>query len=300
MKLKITIILFFLGLGLSNSFGQKITKTKGQAQIRQESDMSYNEAAEKVIELAKINAIEQAFGTYIEQQTDMLIEDGITSFNTIGSTKVKGEWIETLGEPVITTRIRKEKTQYGMQDVTWLSCKIKGKVREIGPRAKLEYEILNAPDIHARTTDFINGEQLYIYFKSPVDGYISIFLEDDEGVYRLLPYMQMNPDDRNGALVQGDVEYTFFSPSDNHYPKSIVDEMIMTLTKERIEYNYIYIVFSEDKYIKPGLKESFQSEERIIPGSLSKWDFEKWLSNNRAGSTSFQVIKQKISIKLRK
>ncbi len=300
MKLRIIAILVFLSFGLHNSFGQKIVKTKGHAKLRQESDMSRNETTEKAIELAKINAIESVFGTYVEQQTDMTIEDGMTSFNIIGSTKVKGEWIETIGETDISTITRKEKTQYGMQDITWIECKIKGKVRAVKPRAILEYEILNAPNIRARTTSFFDGEQLYIYFKSPVDGYVSIFLEDHEGVYRLLPYMQMNPDDKNGALVQGDVGYTFFSPSDNLFTKSIVDEMIMTLVKKQMEYNYIYIVFSEDKYIKPGLKKSFQSDERIIPSSLTKWDFEKWLSNNRISSTSFQVIKQKIRIKERK
>jgi len=235
MKLRIIAILVFLSFGLHSSFGQKIVKTKGHAKLRQESNMSRNETTEKAIELAKINAIESVFGTYVEQQTDMTIEDGMTSFNIIGSTKVKGEWIETIGEPDISTITRKEKTQYGMQDITWIECKIKGKVRAVKPRAILEYEILNAPNIQARTTNFFDGEQLYIYFKSPVDGYVSIFLEDHEGVYSLLPYMQMNPDDKNGALVQGDVGYTFFSPSDNFFTKSIVDEMIMTLVKKQMD-----------------------------------------------------------------
>ncbi len=298
LKLLLTIVLF-LGF-INTSQGQKIKRVEGESKLRQENHITRDEVISIAIEQAKINAIESVFGTFVEQQTDMTIDDGITSFNIIGSTKVKGEWIETTGEPDISTHIRKEKTQYGMQDVTWVSCKIKGKVRAIIPRAMLDYEIMNAPNIQARTRNFINGEQLYINFKSPVDGYISIFLEDKEGVYRLLPYMQMNPEYKNGALVLGDVGYTFFSPSFNYFTKSIVDEMMMTLTKDKIEYNYIYIVFSEDEYIKPSLKESFQSQERIIPSSLSKWDFEQWLSNNRVSSTSFQVIKQKISIKKRK
>ncbi len=293
------IIALFLGIN-TPSVGQKMKRTEGSSQIRQESHMAFDEVTRIVIEKAKIDAIENVFGTYVEQQTDIVIEDGLTSYNIIGTTKVKGEWIETIGEPQISTHTRKESTQYGKQDVTWVSCKIKGKVKKVMPRAMLNYKILNAPNKLSRTTNFIDKEQLYIYFKSPVDGYLSIFLEDDEGVYRLLPYLEMNPVYKNGALVLGDVDYLFFSPSNNSFPKSKVDEMTLEYNKERIEYNFIYIVFSEDKYIKPSLKESFHSEERIIPKSLSKWEFGQWISNNKVNSECFQVIKQKISIQSRK
>ncbi len=155
LKLLLTIVLF-LGF-INTSQGQKIKRVEGESKLRQENHITRDEVISIAIEQAKINAIERVFGTYVEQQIDMTIDDGITSFNIIGTTKVKGEWIETTGEPDISTHIRKEKTQYGMQDVTWVSCKIKGKVRAIIPRAMLDYEILNAPNIQARTRSFING-----------------------------------------------------------------------------------------------------------------------------------------------
>jgi len=301
MKLKIIIILFFLSLGLNNTFGQKIVKTKGQAQVRQESNMSRNEATEKAIELAKINAIEQAFGTYVEQQMDMLIQDDEISYHIIGSTKVKGEWIETIGEPVIHTDTRKENTKYGKQNVDYISCTIKGKVRALTPRAILIYEIMNAPNRASRTRSFYDKEQLYIFFKSPVSGYVSVFLEDNDAVYRLLPYAKMSEKNQNGVFVENDTEYIFFSPLKNAYLQSIVDEMIMSIFQNKpIEYNQLYIVFSEDEYIKPSLNEPLNELKRLIPASLSHQDFKKWLSHNRISSQSFQTIKEKISIKPRK
>ncbi len=300
MKFKIAAILIILCFG-SSSFGQKIVKTKGQAQIKQESYMSYNDAAEKAIEQAKIKAIEQAFGTYVEQQMDMLIEDDEISYHIIGSTKVKGEWIETIGEPEIKTNTRKENTTYGRQDVNYISCKIKGKVRSLAPRAILKYEIMNAPTVASRTRSFYNKEQLYIYFKSPVSGYASVFLQDKDAVYRLLPYSQMSSKHQNGVYVEADTEYIFFSPIHNKYPQSIVDEMIMSIFQNKpIEYNHLYIVFTEEEYIKPTLNNQLKELDRIIPASLSKQDFEKWLSHNRISSQSFQVKKEKISIKPRK
>lgn len=291
---------FLLMIIAFNLHAQQIHKSIGESLIRLDPSSTFNQVAEKAIDEAKANAIENQFGIYVEEQTEQITLNEQSTFNVYGTTKVKGEWIETIGTPEISTIIQEEDTRFGKQNVTYIKCKIFGKVREIMPKAILQYEILNAPNLQSRTKDFINGEQLYIYFKSPVDGYLSLFLEDDEGVYRLLPYMKMNPDYKNGVPVLGDVEYTFFSPALNFYSKSIVDEMIMTLTKEKLEYNYIYIVFSEDKYIKPSLKKSFKSKERIIPSSLSKWEFDRWLANNKVSSTSFQLIKKRISIKERK
>ncbi len=289
--------IFFVVIGMmSLSHAQKIVRTEGSAQVKQESHMTFIEASNLAIEQAKIAAIEKVFGTYVEQQTDMTIEEGMTFYNIIGSTKVRGEWIETIDEPRITTRIQQINTEGGKRDITWVSCEIKGKVRMVLPRAILNYEILNTPNPQSRTSSFLDGEQLYVYFKSPVDGYLSIFLEDDNGVYRLLPYAEMASEYKNGALVLGDKDYLFFSPSFNSFPLSEVDEIIMNLTKDRTEYNYVYIVFSQDQYIKPTLKDSYQDQGRIIPGSLTKSEFEDWLSNNRVSSESFQVIKEKISI----
>ena len=149
-------------------------------------------------------------------------------------------------------------------------------------------------------TEFMDGEQLYIYFKSPVDGFLSVFLEDSEAVYRLLPYANMKPENKNGVQIKSDIDYLFFSPDNNSYTKSLVDEMIMTLTKDGLEYNNIYIVFSREEYIKPGLQKSHQTKGRIIPTSLSLHEFESWISNNKISSESFQVIKKKISIKKRR
>lgn len=289
--------IFFIVLGMiSISQAQKIVRTEGSSQVKQESHMTFIETRNLAIEQAKIAAIENVFGSYVEQQTDMTIEDGMTFYNIIGSTKVRGEWIETIDEPKISTRIQQINTETGKRDIIWVSCDIKGKVRMVLPRAILNYEILNTPNPQSRTTSFLDGEQLYLYFKSPVDGYLSIFLEDDDGVYRLFPYMKMAPEFKNGALVIGDKDYLFFSPAFNSFTSSVVDEMIMNFTKDRTEYNYIYIVFSQDEYVKPTLKASFQSKERIIPSSLSKFEFDEWLSNNRVSSESFQVIKEKISI----
>ena len=191
---------------------------------------------------------------------------------------------------------KKEKTANGIISIKYVTCIIKGKVRKSSPKASLEYIILNAPNLNSRTQSFYHEEQLYIYFKSPVEGFISIFLEDEDAVYRLLPYINMRDNFQSGVPIQSDTDYLFFSPDNNPFPNQLVDEPSLLTLKKDIEYNYLYIIFSEDEFVKPMLENSVIVNERIIPKQLSINKFQRWLANNRAFSENFQDIRVKVSI----
>jgi len=291
IKYILTIIVAF---HISLTFSQTVRST-GEAQVRMEDNMTYTETREYAEELAKINAIENAFGTYTEQQMDMTIKDGKTSYNIIGSTKVRGGWIKTL-DIKFTEDFKTEKNNNETVNVKYITCNIKGLVRKSLPKAKLDYEILNHPDIHSRTTSFYHEEQLYVFFKSPVKGWLSIFLEDDNAVYRLLPYVNMRDEYQSGVSVKSDTDYLFFSPDDNSFLGNYVDEQLILSLKQDVEYNYIYIVFSEDEFAKPTLDGVTKVDGRILPKQLTSNKFQQWLSDNRATSEKFQDIKIKISI----
>lgn len=275
-------------------FAQKIVNSNGEANIRVEQSMSVDEAYEMAEQLAKIDAIENAFGTYTEQQMDMTIRDGQTSFDIIGTTKVLGEWVETTNKK-FTENFNTEDTKYGRRDVKYIKCNIRGKVRKSIVKAKLEHEILNAPYLHARTQEFLNDEQLYIYLKSPVDGFLSIYLDDGTNAFRLLPDTYSPRLYGSGVYIKGDLEYFFFAPNRNSLPQQDVEEYEMFTNKE-IEHNYIHIVFSEQKFVKPILKGKEKDEEKVLPKSLTTKKFKEWLSENRASSESFQDIMVNVSI----
>ncbi len=296
----INFILFLFLTAIATSVSaQKIIKSQGTAQVRMEQNMTENDTRQQAEELAKINAIENAFGTYTAQQMDMTIKDGMTSYNIIGTTKVKGDWIETTSIK-FTEDFKKSKTTNGFVSTKYITCNIIGKMRQSVPKAMLEYEILNGPSLLSRTHSFFHEEQLYVYFKSPVGGFLSIFLEDNEAVYRLLPYMNMSDNYQSGVPIKSDTDYLFFSPDDNLFPGNSVDEPRLLTLKTDIEYNFIYIVFSEDEYVKPTLDNSSIVDDRIIPKQLSINKFQTWLANNRASSEKFQDIRIKVSIEQRK
>ncbi len=137
---------------------------------------------------------------------------------------------------------------------------------------------------------------MFLYFKSPVDGYLSVFLDDGENAFRLLPYKSMGT--LSAVKVDGDKDYIIFSknhsyPFDERYS---IDALELGTTKE-IEYNNIYVVFAENEYVKPILNDIQELDGGYyLPRSLSLREFKKWLGDCRADMTDFQAKKIKISI----
>lgn len=286
---------FLLTLPTFLTFAQKVQKTSGQAQIRMENNMTFEQAQNHAEELAIIDAIEKVFGTYVEQQFEMDIDDGKTTYNIIGGTKIKGEWIETIDKEFKNYN-QSEKDQFGEREVLYISCSITGKAREIVPKATIVSIPLNSPNKINRTYDFIDGEDFYLFFQSPVKGYLSVFIDDGNMVCRILPYTNMRLSEQNGVRIKSDKEYIFFSKEISEYKPHEV-ESIEVFTNKSIEYNYIYIVFSENPFIKPILNspESQNNDSQLKSITLVK--FQKWLEKNRGSSLSFQDSKIKIRIR---
>ena len=109
----------------------------------------------------------------------------------------------------------------------------------------------------------------------------------------------MSDNYQSGVPIKSDTDYLFFSPFNNSFPGNSVDEPRLLTLKTDIEYNFIYIVFSEDEYVKPMLENSSLVNDRIIPKQLTIKKFQQWLTNNRGSSEKFQDIRVKVSIEQR-
>jgi len=265
-------------------FAQKIKTESGTAQVKLEKNMTKEEANQKVEELAKINAIENAFNTYVEQEANITVNSGKSDFRIIGTTKVKGEWIETLDKQ-LTEDIKDEKGPFGIEKTVWITCKIKGKIKEASPKANIEFATLSCPKLNCRSTTFSSGEQLYLQFKSPLDGYLSVYLDDGNIVNRLLPYSSSQ--NSSSVNVKADKDYFFFVKGESNSEIEKPDEVEL-YTLKKVEYNTLYIIFSEKNYYKPILnQEKVADNGYLLPKSLSKPQFDEWLSNNRATLNDF-------------
>jgi hypothetical protein len=261
----------------------------GESSFRIEAYMSQNEAEEKAVELAKIDALISVFGQYVEQESNLDLKNGKVDFRSYGQTKVKGEWIRNVGEPDFT---------YSQRDVNgkperWITCKLKGEARKAMPKADVEVNILGCPDNNCITDKFKNEQNLFVYVKSPINGFLSVFLDDGINVFRLLPYRSM--EGQKSVKIQADTDYFLFSSSKNKF--NLSSDALQVYTERESESNTIIVVFSENDYSKPRLNEEQIDEHNlIIPKSLTKSYFENWLGNNRAAFSDFVDIKRRFVI----
>ena len=245
--------------------------------------------------MAKINALEKAYGRVIVQGTSTYIENITTGekvktntkMNTIANSMVKGEWIKTKSSKL--EWVVREKSNGGQE--LWLMCEIRGSARELKEN-KVDFEVFtmkcNKTPNECKASQFRNGEGLFMHFKTASKGYLSIFMEESGKVYRLFPYTNMDEAYQNAVPVKADHAYTLFSEQHKDYfqkstPDEIMEYLLSTGDKSQL-FNRIYVVFSKKSYKKPLLSEGDHGLKTIIPAK-----FQKWLGANRAIDKSFQV-----------
>jgi len=286
----------FLLIYQTGTFAQELLRTSGSAQMVLEDDMSKEELKEELRKAAKIDAIEREFGSLIEQESRIEISEGGSSFDVVGERYLKGEWLKTIHEN-LSEEYRKVKGKGRKDYEVRMSCELTGLIREITkPEIDFEFTPANCPEKVCRTTDFISGEPMYLFFTSPADGYMSVYTLEGSEAYRILPYQRMPADYSQHIPVTADTEYVFFStdPKDNFFrdlSSAYVDELIM-VTESDEEYLYLYVIFSTEEFVKPTLDHPYPKEEygNITPRSLKKDEFESWLSENRIRSKKFYLF----------
>lgn len=279
----------FVALSVS-LFARNIKKVEGEYTFYAHEDMSPSEARRVATDRAMITAIANEFGTLVSQNSSSVLKndesDSKNNFFSIGGSEVKGEWIRTIGEPEYTISYE--------QDMLVVKVKIKGEAAEIETAPiNLEIKTLkNNPDLKFESAKFKNNDDLFLYFKSPENGYLAVFLLDETttDVSMLLPYETSN---MGCYPVKRGKPYIFFSEKTcDKSEASVVENYILTTAKDA-EYNSIYAVFSPNKFTSP-LSDARHLEVPVI--SYEK--FNKWMVNNRKHDKEMNV--QTITIKIEK
>jgi hypothetical protein len=196
--------------------------------------------------------------------------------------------------------VREKENPTGIQNELWLLCEIKGKAREIAKtQTSFEVATLNcAIEENCLTSNFKNRDRIYFTFRSPVKGYLSIYMEDREDgmVYRLFPYSKMLGEYENAVQVISDQKYVLFSEEHHkdYFPelsRSTVDPIVAYTTKNQL-FNRVFVVFSEEEYSKPILDVNKDA------GGIKTIDpakFYEWVSKNER-NPKFQISNLDITI----
>ena len=272
------------------SFSQKTKTVDGEYTYVVPENVDLGKAKHTALERLKIQLIADEFGTIISQSNSTMVkninEKSDINFLSVGSSEVKGEWIETIGTPIFKTEI--------LGDQLVVKVWAKGKIREIiSSNIDIDVHILrNGTEDKFESEEFKSGDDLYISLISPINGYVAIYLIDnDNTAFCLLPYQNQ---EYGNIKIRANERYVFFSeelavPNIRQY----VDEYTMTCNHAR-ELNQIYVVFSPNTFIKP----IDNKETEDIPRELSNNAFQKWLSKCRTRDKD--MITKQIAITLTK
>lgn len=255
----------------------QVKKVSGTYIYYGDPNMSVKEVRAAAIENARVQALAKEFGTLITQNTlqqeNLKNGEEQSTFMLLNAAEVKGEWLEDLKEP----EILREELVNGMLVV---EAQVYGRARAISNEA-VDFEtftLRNGTEKRFADTRFKEGDDLFLYFKAPSDGFVAVYLVDEQrNAFCLLPYAADN--DGQQPVEQGN-EYVFFSPQHQYdIPKNEIDEMTMTCGDERYERNQLYVIYSPNSFTKPVDKKGKQiNKELQLPRQLSFKDFSQWMS----------------------
>jgi hypothetical protein len=269
-------------------FAQKTLTVDAEYTYRAPEDVALSQAKRTALDRAKIQAIAEAFGTIVSESNTLRMSNkngqSDVDFMSISGSDVKGEWIETIGDP-----------QYQIEydgETLVVTAKCKGKIREIvGNEVDFQVKVLrNGTDDRSESDVFFSGDNFYVSFTSPVAGYVAIYLVDVGNMACcLLPYQAQ----QDGIYsVKANQRYVFFNVDEAQpVEKPIVDLYRMT-TLFPIEQNQVYVIFSPQPFVK--------AADAVGKGQLRELngdEFQKWLAKCRKRDTSMSVKMIPIAIK---
>ena len=282
------MIWMLLGVA-SSGYAQKTKKVHGEYIYHAPENVSIEQARQTALSRAQIQALGDEFGTVVAQHNATLMNNTNgsthTDFTSLSSSDVKGEWLETIGEP-------KYEISYE-QGMLVVKCSVTGKARAIVAKqnnyvAKI---LCNGIEDRNEGENFKSGDDLYLAYQSATKGYLAVYLIDDnKNAYCLLPYQSS----KDGKVeVDANTRYVNYNQKTaKTLVKSYdVDEYTMTCDKAS-ETNYIYIISSPNPFIK-----AIDNAVEGLPRELKYDDFQKWLSKNRTADKDMQVEIKTIVVK---
>ncbi|MCH5235221.1 MAG: DUF4384 domain-containing protein [Muribaculaceae bacterium] len=260
-------------------FAADIVSVKGESTYYDDGTHSKVECMRLALEQARIDALAKKFGTIVSQ--DILQNDRVqgnrehNDFLSLSSTEVRGEWVADEGDP-------EYKFERDAEENLIVTCVIKGKAKAIdNESAEFNSQVLrNGTDSRNADINFRNGDAMFLDFQGSEDGYMAVFLEDEQkNVFQLLPYTN---DQKSRIPVKKGTRYVFFSPKDGQKGE-VVDELILTASYNT-EYNRVYVLYSPDQFSSPVMNRE--------PGQLP-WmnadEFSKWLVRTRKNDPKMGV-----------
>lgn len=259
----------------SVAFGQNIISGTYTYRYVMSDTETVKQAEVSAVKAAKTAMIAERFGTVVSETTALTIKDDIRAIS-YGDAEIKGEWLSDNAAPVIRKAVINNQF---VLDVT-----VSGKIREIKDNPiDLKCVVLrNGTDTKYASVEFTQGDKLYLSFKTPVEGYLAVYLGDRKTVNCLFPYTGLSPDIMKVSAGQ---EYVLFSKdkSGSLDPFAVQECPLGCSPGESEEMVRLYVIFSPNRFTKAN--DNADGRFRSLPFE----EFHTWLSKSRSLDTEMNL-----------
>ena len=242
--------------------------------------MSMDRARAELMEKAMLRGMEQAFGTRVavERRGTSETRNGGASKETYASgssESLAGEWLRT------------DKADF-TTDGEWLTLHLSGVVREFpdGRNTPKVRCMRNSKESRLHETNFVDSEKMWLYFRSELPGYVSIYLLDENRKANIIvPYSG----DSNLYRVEANKDYVFVDDQDKN---NISYNSIILNAPGRLVVNHVYVMFSPHAFgsisTNPGRRDDKTGND--LPRNCSDREFLNWLSHRRVADRDVSVV----------
>ena len=253
------------------ALSQNTVKVKGSYnyKIGENEYFSIAEAKKKAVEKAKIEALKATFGEFF--RTDVVDVRTETNDKSTGlfyestMASVKGIWVKDSKNPVIHLSVN--------DNGLVVKAEVEGLAAEKKAPVNIKWTLMGETSgTIDRTNQMLRpNEDFFIQFKSPVDGYIAVYLKDmnTNEISCLLPYRNSI----NGQFhIFGSKLYQLF---DERYDPMAENYHFTQSKKGTTEFYKVILVFSQKPFTKcVDLKGDFKHAN-----SLTEEDLNSWINN---------------------
>lgn len=272
MRLRIGLLILLMVPAFAGTTAKDVI-LEGKYSFVLPASISESEGRAIALERAMAQALADEFGTLISSEawTDIVNDNSESDvyFRQLGNSLVKGEWIRTLSEPEYQKYVSPE-------GETVIEVMVKGKARALDSAPIKLKAFVSLPDSKIENNRFNAGSRFLLNFTTPVDGFLSVYIADENGmVTRLLPYAA---EAVSSTPVVAMKEYLFFDSQEG------VEEQYTFETDKKKERNIVYVLFSRNDYVRP-IDKSGDNGLRM----LRHEDFLEWVSESRLMDRSLQV-----------
>lgn len=268
---------------------QKPVTVCGEYTYYAPDNVTASQAKQIALQRARVAGLIAEFNQTVYQSNTTVVTnrngESTIELNSLGGSDARGEWIEDSETPKYEI--------FYEQDMLVVKATVCGKAREIKSAGiDIEARVLrNGLEPKFENDHFVSGDDMYLYFRAPVDGYVTAWLLDrgSQIVYCLLPYRNMV----QGAMeVEHNKEYIFFHQDRKQKDWQYIDEYTLT-ADAAVEWNEVYVVFSPNPYAKA----ISNVTDELSPQKLSFKDFSVWLTRCQIKDPDMKVSKHLIEIK---